>query len=221
MADVSVALRGGFTVQVSECREGSWEGGNVWPPAHELVASLNSTSAPAVGADTLKAATVLELGAGCGLVGLAAALLGARHVVLSDLPVALPTLSANAAANGLVEGRDGIEVAALDWFSDDQALLSSGRTFDLLIASECIYDADMALPLLRTAHRACHPDGTLLLAGIIGGEATRVFRRHVGQFFDECVALPPSDNPELEPPPTSRAVHRIRAPRANVLVEDG
>ena len=217
MADVAVDLRGGLTVRVHECHEGSWEGGNVWSPARELVAVLNRS--PDVSAEVLKSARVLELGAGCGLVGLSAALLGAQHVVLSDVAVALPTLCTNVATNGLVEGRDGVEVGALDWTADDDQPLLSGRTFDLIIASACIYDVDMAEPLLRTAHRACRRDGTFLLAGIIGGEAVKVFRSHVLRYFEECVALPPTDSPELGPPPTPRAVHRIRAPRMHVCPE--
>ena len=42
---------------------------------------------------------MLELGAGTGACGLAAAALGARRVLLTDKPVLLPLLSANVAAN--------------------------------------------------------------------------------------------------------------------------
>jgi hypothetical protein len=47
---------------------------------------------------------VLELGAGTGLSGLAAALVGASHVLLTDLPYTIPRLQANVAANPLARG---------------------------------------------------------------------------------------------------------------------
>ena len=198
----SADLRNGKSAVVGECAAGSWEGGSVWPPALELVQSLCCAGHSI----DVEAATVLELGAGCGLVGIAAALRGARRVALTDLPVALPTLRSNLAANGLVEGEGGIEVGTLDWTASEQPLLeSAGRSFDVVVASECLYDADMVLPLLRTAHRACAPNGTLLLSGIIGGEATRLFRVHVQRFFRVCEPLPPVDDPQREPPPISRA----------------
>ena len=208
----SVTLRDGRKVVIDECATGSWEGGNVWPPALELVSHLDAIQ---LQSGLVASSAILECGSGCGLVGIAAALLGAR-VVLSDLPVALPTLVANAAANGLVVD-DTIEVAVLDWTEVEQTLLASGRLFDLVIASECLYDPEMVLPLLRTAHRACEPNGSLLLAGIIGSECVSLFRRHVQRFFGECVALPNPGTPELEPPPTPRAIHRISKPHAAVL----
>eukprot|EP00978_Attheya_sp_CCMP212_P009236 scaffold21809_cov52-Attheya_sp.AAC.3 len=47
----------------------------------------------------VKGQRVLELGAGCGLVGIVAATLGAREVMLTDLPYALPLLTENVMAN--------------------------------------------------------------------------------------------------------------------------
>ncbi len=53
-----------------------------------------------------------ELGAGLGLPGIVAALLGARHVALTDLPQALPLVAANVERNGV--GHVCI-VEQLDW----------------------------------------------------------------------------------------------------------
>ena len=59
------------------------------------------------------------------------------------------------------------------------------------VASECIYDEDMAMPLVRTMHRAsASGDGTVcLLAGIIGGAALSAFRREAARYFEEHRAL--------------------------------
>ena len=235
MPRLTLPLADGACVRIDECDAGSWEGGSVWPPAHEFVALLcaelrpklacererkeaerpasasdrplsssaaaspgalsspasdGSSSAPSSAGAAALPLSLLECGAGCGLVGLAAALLGAR-VVLTDLPVALPTLRSNARLNGLGEGAaeeggSAVEVAELDWCSPDQKLLEGGRTFDLVLASECLYDADCVLPLLRTLHRACRPDGRVWLGGIIGADVLNRFRRHVTRFFDGC-----------------------------------
>ena len=138
--------------------------------------------------------------------------------MLSDLAVGQEILRANVAANGLDEGRS-VEVGVLDWTAADQPLLA-GRHFDLIIASECLYDAEMVVPLLRTAHRACSENGTLLLAGMIGGETVRLFRQHWCRFFAECIALPPPRGcRDDEPPPTPRAIHRISLPCSTVVPE--
>ena len=67
MSTLTQDLRGGQRVTIEECKTGSWEGGNVWPPAHELVESLNTEIA--LNSSQLAVSSVLELGAGWGLVG--------------------------------------------------------------------------------------------------------------------------------------------------------
>lgn len=233
-----VSLSNGAEVIVRECPSSSWEGGSVWPPAHALVQLLDaaedgvtSKHPGALSRPTLASASVLELGAGCGLSGIAAAHLGARRVVLSDLPVALPTLRANVLANGFQpqaalgsepgHSSPTIEVTALDWTAASQPLLSNGKTFDLILAAECLYHEDMVLPLLRTAHRACALEGEgrgggqLLLAGIIGSSAVRAFREIAPRFF---AAIDPLTLPgEAQAQPTSRAPHRLSKPLPLVL----
>ena len=60
-----------------------WLGSELWPAATALVRVLEQEDYQA----RLRAATlVLELGSGTGAVGLAAAVLGARRVLITDLP---------------------------------------------------------------------------------------------------------------------------------------
>ena len=77
-----------------------------------------------------------------------AALLGARRVVLTDLPIALPTLRRNIAANleGVASAEDAVdpsaEVAVLDWgATDDPPLLHPcGGAFERQGASSSLGD---------------------------------------------------------------------------------
>lgn len=58
--------------------------------------------------------TVLELGAGTGLVGIVASVLGAGRVILTDLPYALDNARENVERNRLaLKGK--VEVMELDW----------------------------------------------------------------------------------------------------------
>eukprot|EP00966_Prymnesium_polylepis_P009829 226408-Prymnesium_polylepis.1 len=81
-------------------------------------------------ADALRGATVLDLGAGCGLTSIVAALAGARAVYCTDAHCAsLTNAQHNAEANGV--GR-AVRVRRLDWRSGDrpyqrEALLEAVR----------------------------------------------------------------------------------------------
>ena len=70
---------------------------------------------------------VLELGAGCGLCGLAAAAVGAREVVLTEgAPGALSALARSAADAVRDNPESAARVAFLDW-RDDEAALDAAR----------------------------------------------------------------------------------------------
>jgi hypothetical protein len=77
---------------------------------------LRAPSTPSTAKGIIPTGSVLELGSGTGIVGLAAAHLGAR-VWLTDLPDALPHLSSNVGSNaaGVAAAGGAARVAALDW----------------------------------------------------------------------------------------------------------
>merc|ERR1712203_831739 len=82
-------------------------GAQVWPAAVALANYFaDCTAAAAATSDSARSArdclagrSVLELGAGAGLVGLAASALGARRVLLTDVASALPALRQNVRLN--------------------------------------------------------------------------------------------------------------------------
>jgi predicted nicotinamide N-methyase len=76
----------------------------------------------------------LDLGAGSGIVGIAAAKAGARHVVAADVdPYAVAATELNAAANGVT----------VSTFHDDLTM-GSPPAVDVVLVGDLFYDADLA-----------------------------------------------------------------------------
>lgn len=88
--------------------------------------------------------SVVELGSGTGLLGLAAALLWKVHVCLSDLPAITENLKSNVDLNrDLVEARGGkVDAGMLTWGGDvdevDQELFGRQNQFKVCIRSTCL-----------------------------------------------------------------------------------
>jgi hypothetical protein len=109
----------------------------VWPAAYDLAHRLSVLN--------IAGKSVLELGAGCGLPGLAAWCVGARRVLLTDVAENIPRLSQLIEQNG---ASSAVAVAELDW--TQRALLLSHR---LLSGYACPL---RAWPLPSTPHM-CNP----------------------------------------------------------------
>jgi len=119
----------------------------------QVVALQAETSMPllerALITATYKKLNVIELGCGCGVVGIALSqTVPDCDVLLTDLPevdelvarnigVASPAMSSH------------LEFAALDWDAPLPAAVQS-RNFDIIVAAECIYNTDSIPPLVKT-----------------------------------------------------------------------
>ncbi|XP_008448745.2 uncharacterized protein LOC103490817 [Cucumis melo] len=113
---------------------GSW----VWNSAFVL-AEWMATQCKLLDFD-FRQKNVIELGAGAGLPGLTAALLGANRVVLTDVKPLLLGLLENVDANGL---GDRVEVRELVWGSNELASQANELgEFDLILMSDLFYDSE-------------------------------------------------------------------------------
>jgi len=102
--------------------------------------------------------TVLELGSGCGLVGIASAVLDAKEVTMTDLQYAVPLMQENVEMNklSLQKGKDlqyqNIECKECDWFFPPPIteLCGSVNSPDVILVADCVWLASLIAPLLQT-----------------------------------------------------------------------
>ncbi|EFJ08338.1 hypothetical protein SELMODRAFT_131998 [Selaginella moellendorffii] len=138
-----------------KCFTGAW----VWDCALVLTHWLDSIAAigESGGADIapvsaelglghhgFKDKRVVELGAGTGLPGMAAALLGASEVILTDRAGLLPCLRRNVEANQL-ESR--VRVLELEWGADCSQVAAP---VDFVLCSDILYDIEAVPALAKT-----------------------------------------------------------------------
>jgi predicted nicotinamide N-methyase len=102
----------------------------------------------------LKGVSVLELGAGTGLAGLAAASLGAKVVQTDHSCEALALCCRNAAANGI----SGLQVRWADWRN-----WQGGETFDAVIAADILYEPDLYGVIVGVLEQVIRPGGAVLM----------------------------------------------------------
>lgn len=101
---------------------------------------------------------VLELGAGCGLVGMAASLLGAQSVLLTDLPYVLPLLQSNIDRNTSARNDNGqtrrrtMECTECDWTQPLSQRVMEYPANVILIA-DCVWLEELVQPLMITLGR--------------------------------------------------------------------
>lgn len=102
-----------------------------------------------------KGKTVLELGAGLGAPGLAAASVG-MDVTISDYEEMIVDFQrVSAAASGL----DGVKFCLLDWLNPPEM-----QKFDILTAAEVLFREEFFQPLLDVFKKYLKPDGVVWLA---------------------------------------------------------
>lgn len=159
---------------------------------------------------------VLELGAGCGIVGVAFSQLVKCDITLTDLEDARAILESNIRCASPAAGST-IQAKVLDWASgvDD----SSNANFDLILVSDCIYNPDSSVHLVDTLRQlaTCVPDVLVLVGFKRRHEADTIFFDQMKQsHFDivESIDIPLPHNmtdQDTEPPTAEFYTYRLRS----------
>ncbi|KAF2134340.1 S-adenosyl-L-methionine-dependent methyltransferase [Dothidotthia symphoricarpi CBS 119687] len=105
---------------------------------------------------------ILELGTGCGTVGISLAqLLPNAHILLTDLPEATDIVSRNIRAAKPANG-SSLTFATLDWDADLPRYLPP--SIDLVLAADCTYNPDSSPALVRTLGRLAEASTRVVVA---------------------------------------------------------
>jgi predicted nicotinamide N-methyase len=120
--------------------------------------------------------TVLELGAGTGVTGLALTAGLSAHVTITDTPALLPLMSTNIHHNtDALKGSAGTcRAASLMWGAGEPLLLAEATeeaaqiqehfTYDIIVAADCVYEDNCPYDLLvETIVERAHADTYVLL----------------------------------------------------------
>ena len=156
---------------------GDLTGVRVWEAASALINHLDTHRE-----ELLEGRVLLDVGAGTGAVGLAAAAFGAKHVVLSDVDslatlstdsgwqprTSLAMLADNVALNGA--RADTVTVAELRWGCPAHiaALRETWKGFDTIVASDVLYyPPETYGALVDTIRGLAAPDATVIIAYVV------------------------------------------------------
>uniref|UniRef100_A0A3B3DQ74 Si:ch73-244f7.3 n=1 Tax=Oryzias melastigma TaxID=30732 RepID=A0A3B3DQ74_ORYME len=154
-------------------------GGVMWPAALALCSFLEKNKHTV----NLEGKTVLELGAGTGLVSIVATLLGGA-VTATDLPQMLSNLRANVMRNTRGRCRHTPQIASLPWgFDLEPTYPSSVYRYDYVLAADVVYHHDCLDELLATMKHFCKQGTTLIWANKVRFETDLTFTDNFKKAF--------------------------------------
>ena len=115
---------------------------------------------------------VLELGAGTGFVGIAASLLGAEQVILTDLEYTMELMSKNISLNQ--SPRCKLSNQVCDWFNAPSISQFQFDTVypDVILVADCVWIAELVDPLMKTLDMYCNDDTLVIITYQQRGKVT-------------------------------------------------
>eukprot|EP01064_Diplonema_japonicum_P038794 TRINITY_DN951_c0_g2_i1.p1 TRINITY_DN951_c0_g2~~TRINITY_DN951_c0_g2_i1.p1 ORF type:complete len:240 (+),score=48.17 TRINITY_DN951_c0_g2_i1:113-832(+) len=175
-----------YTMNNGDCitiREGVHElGHRVWDTCIQVCKMLEKNEG------LVKEKVVLELGAGCGLLSVVAARMGARKVIATDLPVVLDHLKANTVGESCVIVQD------LRWGEQADVERLPSTAYDLVVGSDVTITPHAVPSLVKTL--TALTANTVIITGPNHREGWRTFKNEAAKHFT-VTDIPSSDlNPE-------------------------
>ncbi|KAG1939257.1 protein-lysine methyltransferase METTL21C [Pimephales promelas] len=157
-------------------------GATIWPAALALCRFLETPQGRQQ-IDLLDK-SVLELGAGTGLLSVVVTLLGAK-LTATDLPEILSKLTCNLNRNTRGRRRHEPQVAELSWGHKlDEAFPRSTHQYDYVLATDVVYHHDFLAELLVTMRHFCQPGTTLVWANNVRFASDLGFIDNFHRYFD-------------------------------------
>ncbi|KAL7550423.1 hypothetical protein ACHAWF_013663 [Thalassiosira exigua] len=188
----------GKTLMIKEAQNesnGGQDGGtglNVWDGSLLLARYLEKKP------DIVRNKMVLELGSGCGLVGIASGILGARRVVMTDLSYALPLMKENVQGNrsSVAHSCGAIDCKECDWFHPPPIvkLFHSANEEvrpDVILVADCVWLSHLVPALLDTLQKYTQYTGTKVIFTYQqrGNETHEEFLRGINDIFDSVFTI--------------------------------
>ncbi len=142
---------------------GQHTGGIVWETSYLLLNYLRETYSKG---KYSCGNTVLEVGAGCGLLGLGIYHSKiAKQVIMTETDLVLPNLTRNVEKN-YSKKTDKVRVCALDWTcykKDCENSIIAPHSIDMIVGTDVVFSTRYVRPLLETLQYLAHQETIILL----------------------------------------------------------
>jgi len=124
---------------------------------------------------------VLELGSGCGVTGITAAVLGGR-VTISDWAICIPLLKINAEQNQ-TQALHPIKVSCIKWGKDNESYENIEPPYDYILAADVLYQKESIPLLLSTMYNLSDESTKIFMSFERHNEVADYFMSQVTQIF--------------------------------------